>query len=955
MEAAFQSAFASSLLQNLIKLIGVIKDEYKKFQRGEEAVKSLDTTVVLAQDLLNSVNTFQLDDDTLRLRLQDRLDTMAILYLEAEDLIEDIPDFTRKSLSSRLKSMVSTWANDIKELERKLKKTIEEVKSIVELTGPAEANSGDHDTIDTELLVPLIGREKDIADVIERLITDDDSDHGVCILGMDGLGKTMLAEATLLDRRMLERFCCIRVASMEGCFDFKEATRQLRSIIGNNGVLQQQNQRLMIFFDNLLTLEVSAWTKFRALIKAQLAYKEIKFLITTFNPQVSRITRTTAHYLKCLSDENCKQVIVKKALLLNQNLPDSHLSHIAGILATKCEGLPVLARILGMVLAQDHMDDWAVNRLNKDLQDMSDVKREIISILRLSYHTMQPRLMVCLAFLSIFPHRHPFNMDDLIHLLVAEGILQQGEGKEYFSDLQGMSILQHSEHVNHTEKPKYELHKFSHIFSQFDASKTCLRLEQGVSSISDSSKIEDVRHLSLLCGDIQLAKWTQLEKFKRLRTFLSLNDRRIGPVPRQLFKALARLRVLKLKKTDITELPDSIHRLKRLRNLDISFTPINKLPETLCKLSNLQFLNLTNTSQLIHLPQQFQKLTNMLCLDWELSDIIRLHLPSHIGNLRRLQTLPLFMVGDSLEGYCISELKNMNCLKGSICIRFLEYVQNRAMAEEAMLCNKLLLEKIELQWMRLVDATVAEGVLAGLEPHVCLRELQIINYSGKLFPEWICDPSRSFQKIHLMKCPSCEILPALGELQTLKTLVIEEFASVTAVDRRFCGTSSVTRDVYFPSLESLTFKKLVQLRNWRGLEANDMPRLRILKIENCPEFINLPSLKNLTSLVELKIERCPAMRSLPELPSSLESLEIRESDLLKDRCAIEGEDWQKVDCIPYVEIDYSRIPTSGANNVPTPPTQPHQNIVYQGYLLVKDNIGAFSRLILRDKHAGEAE
>uniref|UniRef100_A0A803LZW9 Uncharacterized protein n=1 Tax=Chenopodium quinoa TaxID=63459 RepID=A0A803LZW9_CHEQI len=192
-----------------------------------------------------------------------------------------------------------------------------------------------------------------------------------------------------------------------------------------------------------------------------------------------------------------------------------------------------------------------------------------------------------------------------------------------------------------------------------------------------------------------------------------------------------------------------------------------------------------------------------------------------------------------------------------------------------------------------------------------------------------------------MKCPSCEILPALGELQTLKTLVIEEFSSVTAVDRCFCGTSSVTTDVYFPSLESLTFKKLVKLQNWTGLEVNDMPRLRILKIENCPEFINLPSLKNLTSLVELKIERCPTMISLPELPPSLESLKIRESNLLKDRCAIECEDWKKVDCIPYVEIDDTRIPTSGANNVPTLPTRPHQNIVYQLFLdVIDDHLGS---------------
>lgn len=44
---------------------------------------------------------------------------------------------------------------------------------------------------------------------------------------------------------------------------------------------------------------------------------------------------------------------------------------------------------------------------------------------------------------------------------------------------------------------------------------------------------------------------------------------------------------------------------------------------------------------------------------------------------------------------------------------------------------------------------VAKEVLESLKPNCYLNELNIINYNGQMFPEWIFDRSQMFEKMHL--------------------------------------------------------------------------------------------------------------------------------------------------------------------------------------------------------------
>ncbi|GMY19785.1 putative disease resistance rpp13-like protein 1 [Fagus crenata] len=209
------------------------------------------------------------------------------------------------------------------------------------------------------------------------------------------------------------------------------------------------------------------------------------------------------------------------------------------------------------------------------------------------------------------------------------------------------------------------------------------------------------------------------------------------------------------------------------------------------------------------------------------------------------------------------------------------------------------------------DGSVQQEVLAGLRPHIRLKELQVKNYGGFMFPSWLSDPSLcKLVSISMTSCKKCKVLPPLGLLPTLKSLNIDQMHGLVSVDQGFCGLGMNLMVKGFPSLESLTFKDMPNLEVWTGLTAEDMPHLHQLSVEDCPKLICLPSIHFLSSLKNLEISQCPILQSLPDkgLPNSLEALIISDSAILEERCRPGGVDWRKIRAIPKIEIDYVEIP-----------------------------------------------
>jgi len=173
-----------------------------------------------------------------------------------------------------------------------------------------------------------------------------------------------------------------------------------------------------------------------------------------------------------------------------------------------------------------------------------------------------------------------------------------------------------------------------------------------------------VLHLNLIsCGDVEST--FQAVDARKLHTVFSMVD-----VLNQSWKFKS-LRTLKLQQSNITELPDSICKLRHLRYLDVSHTNIKALPESITKLYHLETLRFTDCFRLQKLPKRMRNLVSLRHLHFNDKNLV----PADVSLLKRLQTLPIFVVG---QDHKIEELKCLNELRGELEIWCLERVRDRS-------------------------------------------------------------------------------------------------------------------------------------------------------------------------------------------------------------------------------------------------------------------------------------
>ncbi|XXG89082.1 hypothetical protein AAC387_Pa12g1171 [Persea americana] len=114
-----------------------------------------------------------------------------------------------------------------------------------------------------------------------------------------------------------------------------------------------------------------------------------------------------------------------------------------------------------------------------------------------------------------------------------------------------------------------------------------------------------------------------------------------------------------------------------------------------------------------------------------------------------------------------------------------------------------------------------QSVFEGLEPpHSKLKQLQIINYVGSMFPTWLEDSKfSSLVRVTLKDCRKCRQLPGLGKLRSLKYLKINGAHEVKEVGVEFYGNGDDTvRGSAFPKLEELYFYSMSTWQEWKLTE-----------------------------------------------------------------------------------------------------------------------------------------
>ncbi|KAG4393206.1 hypothetical protein GLYMA_03G038800v4 [Glycine max] len=905
---AFLSAFLDVLFDRLASPEFVDLIRGKKFSK--KLLQKLETTLRVVGAVLDDAEKKQITNTNVKHWLNDLKDAV----YEADDLLDHV--FTKAATQNKVRDLFSRFSDRkiVSKLEDivvtleshlKLKESLDLKESAVEnLSWKAPSTSledGSH----------IYGREKD-KEAIIKLLSEDNSDGSevsvVPIVGMGGVGKTTLAQLVYNDENLKQKFnfdfkawVCV---SQE--FDVLKVTKTIiEAVTGKPCKLNDLNllhlelmdklkdKKFLIVLDDVWTEDYVDWSLLKKPFNRGI--RRSKILLTTRSEKTASIVQNVhTYHLNQLSNEDCWSVFANHACLSSEsNKNTTTLEKIGKEIVKKCNGLPLAAQSLGGMLRRKHdIGDWN-NILNNDIWDLSEGECKVIPALRLSYHYLPPHLKRCFVYCSLYPQDYEFDKNELILLWMAEDLLKKPRngrtleevGHEYFDDLVSRSFFQRSS-TNRSSWPFgkcFVMHDLMHDLATSLGGDFYFRSEE----LGKETKINTkTRHLSFTkFNSSVLDNSDDVGRTKFLRTFLSIINFEAAPFKNEeaqciIVSKLMYLRVLSFRDfRSLDSLPDSIGKLIHLRYLDLSHSSVETLPKSLCNLYNLQTLKLFDCIKLTKLPSDMCNLVNLRHLDISWTPIKEM--PRRMSKLNHLQHLDFFVVGKHQENG-IKELGGLPNLRGQLEIRNLENVSQSDEALEARIMDKKHISSLRLKWSGCNNNSnnfqLEIDVLCKLQPQYNIESLDIKGYKGTRFPDWMGNSSYcNMISLKLRDCDNCSMLPSLGQLPSLKDLLISRLNRLKTIDEGFYKNEDCRSGMPFPSLESLFIYHMPCWEVWSSFNSEAFPVLKSLVIDDCPKLEgSLPN--HLPALEILSIRNCELLvSSLPTGPA-IRILEISKSN-----------------------------------------------------------------------------
>ncbi|XP_058006842.1 putative disease resistance protein RGA3 [Hevea brasiliensis] len=524
---------------------------------------------------------------------------------------------------------------------------------------------------DSVLDNPVVGREANVAKIVNLLSCSSDQQVFtiVPIVGMGGLGKTALAK--------LGKCCKL---SMGGLTNKDAILQELEKAL--------EGKKFILVLDDVWNDVVTRWDDKKICSEKISNNNGNAIVVTTRSEEVaSKVETTTSfrHKLNLLSDDDCWSIVKERAFGNGPLISlDSNLEAIGKEIAKKCRGVPLAAKVLGGTMGFNRDKNAGLLIEKSEVLNASHNKDNVVSILKLSFDHLPLYLKSCFAYCSIFPKDFEIAKEELIQLWMAEGLLKpsnKDEGYKYFNVLLQNSFFQNVERDQYEKIRWCKMHDLALSFSKSET----LTLE----NCSTSDDMFSIRRLYVNRDNTATLMACSKGGAKKLRSLF------IKDIVFDGSWKLKRLRTLNLNGANIEELPSSISKLKHLRYLDISETKIEAFPGSITELYDLQTLRFIWCNSL---KQEVPR--NKMCNLISFRHVIFSrddHMPSMVGRLTCLETLPLFVVSPN-RGGSIQELECLNQLSGKLEINHLEEVSDKEEAKKSNLQKKIKIKALRFTW-----------------------------------------------------------------------------------------------------------------------------------------------------------------------------------------------------------------------------------------------------------------
>ncbi|KAF8389329.1 hypothetical protein HHK36_026023 [Tetracentron sinense] len=710
--------------------------------------------------------------------------------------------------------------------------------------------------------VDAVGIEDDAKMLVRQLVEGETRLSVISIVGMGGLGKTTLAKKVYINTGVCQHFQCRAWISLSQEYRVREV---LDAIIKQVRVLEEwEKEKLREMNEQELRMEVSACLKERRYlvvvdniwsIEAWICLENVfpdgmkgsRVILTTRNKEIAQYAdvKSTPYELQLLNEENCWELFCRKAFpKSNRNIclsPD--LEHIGREIVAKCGGLPLAVVALGGFLSRIEKLPSEWEKVLKQINRKFEGQSEISTILALSYNDLPYYLKSCFLYFGVFPEDFEIPSRKLIHLWVAEGLVEQRGDKtmeeiaqDYLEELINRGMVQASKRRHNGEIKSCRIHDLLRDLSISEAKENKFLDVQR--SVDFGSPVRACR--LTIHGSIEryISPNHLIPHLRSLLLFIPESD--VDGLGKKLwsfiFSGFRLLRVLDLTCVTTTKLSKEVGKMIHLRYLGLrSF--IHTLPFTISNLANLQTLDIkppfpSNIQQFI--PNSISKMSQLRHLYVGQGQMCG---ASKLNGLRNLQTLLMICAGSWIEEGLV-ELTNLRNL--GICDIALDS------HKEALFESIVKLDRIESLCLLAKDDNTLLTLM--LSNHVHLYKLRLFGRLEKVPDVHELPPNLTYlslQGSHLMQDP----IATLEKLPHLRYLAL--------VKNTYMGTRMVFTSSGFPRLEELQVAFLPELEEWQ-IEKGAMLRLRCLVIHGCKNLKTLPEkLGNMPELEELKLENMP--------------------------------------------------------------------------------------------------
>ncbi|KAJ1278246.1 hypothetical protein BS78_04G064800 [Paspalum vaginatum] len=646
------------------------------------------------------------------------------------------------------------------------------------------------------------------------------------------------------------------------------------------GIKKYLTKRFLLVLDDIWEESEACWDKLLAPLRCT-PVKGNVILVTTRKLSVANVTgKKGAHINLNGTKDDVFLRFFKQCIFGDENYQgQKKLLKIAKQIATKLKGNPLAARSVATLLRRNINEvNWR-KILDSDEWKMESGTDSIVPALMLSYNHLAYHLQLLFSYCALFPKGYRFDKDQLIRMWIALGYVMderkklEDAGSDSFDDLVDRSFFQKDEQY-------FVVHDLIHDVAQEVSLRKCLTVDN-----SDLQKVfTSIRHVGI---------WTELvyseQNVERSITFeekldqiqnncilesleslmlVGVYDENFSTKFVKIMEQLCFIRVLRLSAMPFNAeiLLSSLKKFIHLRYLELRFdSDMHKpLPDAICKLYHLQVLDVRHWKGLNDLPKSISNLVNLRYLFVPGSGSLHSKV-CRVGELKFLQELKEFRVQHE-NGFEISQLENLNELRGSLSIFNLENATKKEEASRARIKDKKHLRTLSLSWRSTGgNSAIQKGVMEVLKPHDYLAHLFVINYAGAT-PSWLGEnfSLSNLESLHLQDCAAMKILPPFEEMPFLQKLSLVGMSSLKDVridfscDSASTGTASQSLEEDELELSEIEISKCSALASIR---LHSCKALTKLSIKDCEALAVLEGLPSLDQLLHYDVQGCPQLPS----------------------------------------------------------------------------------------------